>query len=716
MKQVLQHVRSGELEIVEVPEPTCRWGGLLVRNEASLISAGTERMVIEFAGKSLLGKARERPDLVRQVVDKVRKDGLGPTMATVKSRLDQPIALGYSCAGVVEQVGRGAEGFSVGDRVACAGMGYASHADVVWVPKNLVTRVPDGVSIQDAAYVTVGAIALQGVRIAEARLGECIAVIGLGLLGQITVQILKANGCRVIGIDLDPEKVELAKRLGADAAMVRGPETVAAVERFSGGFGADAVIVTAAADSNDPIELAGELCRDRGIVSMVGAVRMDIPRKVFFEKELQLRLSRSYGPGRYDPAYEEGGADYPIGYVRWTEGRNMEEFLRLVSTGQVTPSRMTTHDFPIQDAERAYQIVTGEKREPFLGILLSYPVREARERITFQTLRPPQRSGKVRVGFIGAGQFARSVLLPRLSSGGEAEMVGVATATGVSGRATADKFGFQYCTTDMERLLGDPSVEAVFIATRHASHARLAARALAAGKSVFVEKPLAIDEEGLQEVLDALSTSGGLLTVGFNRRFSPLVTEIRDALRDAGPLSLTYRINSGDIPADSWIHDAAEGGGRIIGEVCHFVDLLDHIVGARPIEVFAYGLGGMTAPLHDTVTIVLRYPDGSIGNINYFSTGDRSHPKEQLEVFGGGGIAILDDFRRLLVTRGGKKKQTRRISQDKGFDQEIAGFLAAVRGAAPPPIALESLVATTRACFAIEESLRSGQPVRVDGL
>lgn len=713
MKQVLQHVRSGKLELAEVPEPAPRSSGVVVRNAASLISAGTEKMIIDFAGKSLLGKARERPDLVRQVVDKVRKDGLGPTMQTVMSRLDQPMPLGYSCAGVVESAGRGAPEFQPGDRVACAGMGYASHAAAVFVPRNLTVAIPEGVSFEDASYVTLGAIALQGVRVAGPRLGETVAVIGLGLLGQLTVQILRAAGCRVVGIDLDPSKVALARELGAELALLRSDDVHGALEAFTGGVGADSVIVTAAADSNDPIELAGELCRDRGIVSMVGAVRMDVPRKVYYDKELELRLSRSYGPGRYDPEYEEGGRDYPIGYVRWTERRNMQEFLRLVSTGQVTPSRLTSHRFDLGEAEKAYAIVTGEDKQPFLGVILTYPQNAPAGGRTVQLRPAAPKSGKIGLGVIGAGNFAKAVLLPRIAKAG-VEMVGVATATGASAKTTGDKFGFGYATTDMDRLLADPAVHAVVIATRHGTHAGFAARALRAGKAVFVEKPLALDEEGLREVLAAQRETGGVLAVGFNRRFSPLVEQMKQAFAPGAPLAMTYRVNAGPIPANSWIHDPEQGGGRIIGEVCHFVDLVQHVAGDEVVEVFAINAGGYASGLHDVVTVSLRMRGGSIASVNYFSSGDKSYPKERLEVFGGGAIAVLDDFRELTISRDGKRKSVKKLSQDKGFDEEIAAFVAAVKSGATHPIPLASLVATTRATFAMEESLRTGQPVAVD--
>ncbi len=709
MKQVLQNVRSKTPDIVDVPEPAPRGGGVLVRNQASLISAGTEKMVIDFAGKSMLGKARERPDLVRQVMDKVKREGVAATARTVMSRLDQPIPLGYSCAGIVESVGRGAEEFQPGDRVACAGMGYASHAEVVHVPKNLTVRIPEGVSFEDASYVTLGAIALQGVRVADVRLGENVAVIGLGLLGQLSVQLLKAAGCRVMGIDLDPAKVALALEMGAEAAIVRTEDVRGAVDAFTRGVGVDAVVIAAATDSNDPTELAGDICRERGRVSMVGAVKMDVPRKVYYEKELELRLSRSYGPGRYDPEYEERGHDYPIGYVRWTERRNMEEFLRLVAAGQVTPARLTTHRFPIDRADEAYTVIGGEAG-PFSGVVLTYPQQAGAPRRTVVLKPGAGAPGKTGVGFIGAGNFARAVLLPAFQRAG-AELVGIATATGMNARTAGDKFGFRYCTTEMQEVLADPSIHAVVIATRHDSHARFAAQALRAGKAVFVEKPLAIDEEGLAEVLQAQAETGAPLAVGFNRRWSALAAELRQAFAGA-PVSIQCRVNAGPIPAGSWIHHPDEGGGRIIGEVCHFVDTAAYLAGSDVVEVFAWAVAGPEGALHDTLTASLRFANGSIASIGYFATGDKSFPKERIEVFGGGAVGVLDDWRTLAISRDGRAKNTRKLSQDKGFDAEVAAFLEGAReGTMPVPLA--SLAATTRATFALEESLRTGRPVAV---
>lgn len=711
MKQVLQNFRSGELKVDEVPETVVKDGGILVRNLASLVSAGTERMVVDLARKSLLGKARQRPDLVRQVIAKARRDGLLSTFRAVEARLDAPIALGYSCAGLVREVGKGAEGFRVGDRVACAGMNYASHAETVCVPTNLAVGIPDNVPFDEAAFVTLGAIALQGIRTAEVKLGETLAVIGLGLVGQLTMQMLKAAGCRVIGIDLDPVKVQLARSLGADVAVARGDNVEEAVARLTDGFGVDAVIITAAAETNDPIELAGAIARDRAVISMVGAVGMDVPRKVYFEKELQLRLSRSYGPGRYDPQYEEAGIDYPIGYVRWTEQRNMQEFLRLVGAGSVKIEPLITHRIPIEEAARAYEMISGKGQQPYLGILLTYPPQEsAQSRVVSLRQGAARRPviGALRLGVIGAGNFAKTVLLPRLAKLSDVHLTALATATGRNAKAIGEQYRFSWCTTDSGQLIGSSEVDAVVIATRHDTHAPMTAQAVAAGKAVFVEKPLAIDRDGLDEVSAAVGEFKGRVMVGFNRRFSPLSVSLKRCFEGVSPLAISYRVNAGAIPMVSWIQNA-EGGGRIVGEVCHFVDYLQYLTDAMPVEVYA----SANSAGADTLAIIVRMSDGSVGNINYFATGDRGLAKERIEVFGGGRAAILDDFRTLEAWQDGRRHVTRSSRQEKGFDEELKVFLTAARSGGEMPIAWSSLVATTLATLRIADSLGSGRPEAV---
>jgi predicted dehydrogenase/threonine dehydrogenase-like Zn-dependent dehydrogenase len=707
MKQVLQNFRTGKLEVADVPETIGRKGGVLVLNVASLISAGTEKMAIGLAQKSLVGKAKERPDLVRQVWQKLKRDGLVSTFNTVSAKLDAPLALGYSCAGTVCEVGEGADEFQVGARVACAGMNYASHAETVYVPKNLTVKIPEPVSFEEAAFVTLGAIALQGVRTSEAKLGECVAVIGLGILGLLTVQILKAAGCRVIGIDFENNKLDLARSLGADHVVLRGADVEYAVREMTAGGGADAIIITAAADTNDPLELAGEIARDRAIVSMVGAVKMDLPRKPYYEKELQLRLSRSYGPGRYDAQYEEQGMDYPLGYVRWTERRNMQEFLRLISVKAVNVTQLISHRFPIQQAEAAYDIITGKKKEPYLGVVLTYE--EAQKRAhTISLMQPIKAQPQIRLAVIGAGNFAKSVLLPRLAKDKDIQLLGIATATGRSAKTVGEQYGFATCTTDYRELLQDERVNAVLIATRHDSHARMTTEALAAGKIVYVEKPLSVDEAGLHKISEAVVINGERVFVGFNRRFSALAAQMKNVFADVPVLAISYRVNAGTIPRESWIQQA-EGGGRIVGEVCHFVDLMQFLTEAEPTEVFAYA----SAAGKDTLSIAIKFDNGSVGNINYFATGDRGLAKERVEVFGGGRTAILDDFRLLEVWRDGKRTVAKRLTQDKGFDQSLSSFAQAVKHGSAMPISYRSLALTTLATLCIEEALRKGKPVTV---
>ena len=717
MKQVIQHFRSGELRVEDVPETICQPGGILVDNLASLISAGTEKMAIELARRSLAGKARARPDLVRQVLRKLRRDGPASTFRTVRAKLETPLALGYSCAGVVREVGRGVDEFRVGDRVACAGMNYASHAETVFIPRNLAVKIPDGLDVESASFVTLGAIALQGVRTAEVRLGESVAVIGLGLLGQLTIQILRAAGCRVIGIDLDAARIELARELGAELALARNDDVAGRVARSTGGRGVDAVIITAAAAGNDPVELAAEIARDRAIVAVVGAVGLNIPRKPYYEKELQLRTSRSYGPGRYDRQYEELGIDYPIGYVRWTERRNMEEFLRLAGSGAVNVARLISHRFPIEEAAAAYELITRGGGEGYLGVVLRYATSGE------QAVRAGSATGKaigegqasaqcarerIGLGVIGAGNFARSVLLPRLRAERRFELMAVATATGRNASAIGKQYGFATTTTDYREVIGHPGIDAVVIATRHDSHARLAAAAVRAGKAVFVEKPLAIDEAGLADLEMAVAETRGRVVVGFNRRHSPLAIEMKCHFNGAGPLVVGYRVNAGAISRESWIH-GEEGGGRIIGECCHFIDLVQFLTSSDPVEVQA--MRHPDGP--DTFSASLRFSDGSICTLGYFANGDPGLGKERIEVFADGRAAILDDFQRLETWQNGRRRRSRRLSQDKGFDAEIEAFLVALRDGGPMPISWSGQVTTTRATFAIEESLRTGEVVRL---
>ena len=741
MKQILQSNRTGELWLAEVPVPACRAGGVLVRTRCSVVSAGTEKMSLDFARKSLLAKARARPEQVRQVLKKARREGVKPTLEKVFAKLDEPVSLGYSAAGDVVEVGCETINLKPGDRVAVAGGGYATHAEFNFVPRNLCVRIPEGVSYADAAFATIGAIALQGVRQAQPLLGERIVVIGLGLLGLLTLQILKANGCAVLGVDLDEERVALAGKLGADVAMSSSHEN--ACKAFTGGYGADAVIITAATRGNQPIESAAEMLRHKGRVIVVGLVGMNVPRDAFYHKELDLRLSMSYGPGRYDPAYEEGGKDYPFSYVRFTEQRNLESFLYLVQQGKVTPSALVTHCIPFDDALNAYALLEGKLPKnsaldsKYLGILLDYPEDAPLERTvrhyygsakakygdTLRKVSPYFAKGSGRkdvgVGFIGAGNFARSVLLPHLTKLDGIKLTGVCASTGKSAQQTAERFKFALATTDPAELLAKDDTHAVFIATRHASHATLVSAALLAGKHVFVEKPLCIEEVELDDIEQALESarSSGYepcLMVGFNRRFSHHAHALQAVFKDrSDPMVVSYRINAGAIPFDSWIQDPHEGGGRIIGEGCHFVDFCTYLTGSQPMTVMANSISSdrRNVVAKDTVVITIQYAHGSLATIQYLAEGHKDLPKERCEVFADGKSAVMEDFRSTKFYGDGKNIRGR---QAKGFTEELRVFLEVCRNGGAWPISWQSLVSTHRVCFAAMRSLNTGKMVNVD--
>ena len=717
MKQVLQNNKTGQMSVTDVPTPIVQRGRVLVRAAASLISAGTERMAVDEGKKSLIERARERPELVKQVIEKARNEGFVKTFNAVRSKLGSSTALGYSASGIVVDVGEDVTEFRVGDRIACAGAGYASHAEVLSVPKNLCVRLPDEVSFEAGAFGTLGAIALQGVRLAEPTLGECVVVIGLGLLGQITVQLLKANGCRVFGIDLDPARVESALALGADGAAVSDENVKRAVLDWSRGRGADAVLITAATQSDQPVELAGEISRLKGRVVAVGMVGLNIPRNLYFKRELALMVSMSYGPGRYDPEYEERGHDYPFAYVRWTENRNIEAFLDLVSVGRMNVERLISHRLSIEEGERAYQLIAGETKEPYLGIILRYDTeRELERRIEVRSAKASTgKASAVRVGMIGAGVYAQAMILPFYKAEG-VDFRAITTASGVTARDIALKYGFGYCAGSADDVLDDAEVNLVVVATRHDLHAELARRALLNGKNVFVEKPLALNEDELESVLDAATNSDGRLMVGFNRRFSPLARVGREffAARQA-PLSISYRINAGRIPKSHWLQDPREGGGRIIGEVCHFIDLMHFLTGALTTRVYAESIASRNQEMvdEDNVLITLRFADGSNGSIAYLSEGDKALPKERVEIFCAGKSFVLDDFRGATGYRNGREEITKPRQQDKGQADEASIVCATVLEGRPAPIALDDLATTTRATFRIRESLRTGQPMNV---
>ncbi len=703
MKQLLQNVSTGEITVEEVPAPVKGPASLLVATSFSLISAGTERAVLEIGRASVIGKARARPELARRVIESARTEGLATTYAKVRGRLAEPNALGYSLAGVVIEACPDAPA-APGELVACAGAGLASHAELVSVPRTLCARVPEGVPPEDAAYATVAAIALHGVRLADVRLGDVVAVVGLGLVGQLAAEMLRAAGCVVLGCDPDERRVQLARDTGTFAST--DPRDLEAeVRRVSSRRGADGVLVTAASRSAEPLGTATLVARERATVVIVGDVPVQSPRAPLFAKELKLLVSRSYGPGRYDPVYEEKGIDYPSSYVRWTEGRNLQEVLRLMASGALRPSRLTTHVFDLVDGPAAYGQLQSD--EPSLGILLRYPGLQAGNgravalgRTATRRLHVPRRQ-RVRVGVVGAGTFARSVLMPQIAR--RADIVAVATATGVSARASANRFGAALASTDANAVLEHPEVDAVLIATRHDSHSEYAARALRAGKHVFVEKPLALDPLGLQEVEQAALQAEGVLMVGFNRRFAPLARRLRAELCGRGPLLITYRVNAGRLPRGHWTHDPEVGGGRIVGEVCHFVDFLMFLTGCAPSGVDAAAIGGGSEPREDSLAATLRFPDGSIAVIVYSALGDPGLPKERVEVLGEAGAAVIDDFRELRIYRGGREEQ---ISgkRDKGHGAEIDVYIAACReGHQPWPV--EDMAAAMRATFAVRDAV-----------
>lgn len=720
LRQVIQHQKSGEIVIEELPTPVLRGSGVLVRNAFSLISAGTERSSVATAQASMLGKARSRPDLVRQVLDNVKRDGLAATIEKVQNRLDAWKELGYSCAGVV--VESSCDEFTVGDRVACGGVGYASHAEVVYVPKNLAVKVPGEVSLEEAAFTTVASIAMQGVRQADVRVGERVVVTGLGLIGLITAQILKASGCAVMGLDVSERNFQLARHLGCDECAIGDFNSVAKVEAFTRGHGADAVIITAATKSSEPVELAMQYARKRGRVVVVGAVGMEIPRSPFYEKEIDFRISCSYGPGRYDSEYEEKGNDYPVGHVRWTENRNMESALDLMAAHRLDVKPLITHTFPVEDALSAYDIITGKVVASYLGILISYP--ETRDEAAMLTRRrvekaaPATRSeGEPVLGVIGAGLHTQGYLLPPLKKLG-ARLEIVATSKPVNANAAAKKFGFAACATDASEVIADPKVNTVIIGTRHDSHGRYVLDALRAGKHVFVEKPLTISEEELEEIVALYrfaAEQGGapVLMVGHNRRFSPAMRAIREHFSGvAEPLIANYRVNAGFIPRNSWVQDSAQGG-RILGEVGHFVDSLQYITGGTPVSVYAIAPVDVARRYNnDNVSVEIAFDNGSVGHITYVANGAPAMPKEHVEVFGGCRAASMTNFQQ-GVFYSGRSSATKKFGGDKGHSAEMHAFLESVR-TGKLPVSFESVIATTRVTFAIHESLRSGNKIYIN--
>ena len=712
MRALLTDRKSGEVSTYDIPAPELRPGGLLVRTEYSAISAGTERSTLALSSKSLLAKAKARPDLVKQVLEYARQNGLKAAYDKVHAKLDTLTTLGYSCAGEVISVGDGVHEFCPGDRVACGGGSYANHAEINFVPRNLAVHIPLQVSTLAASVTTIGAIALQGFRQANLHIGETVAVIGAGLVGVLTIQIARAAGCRVVAIDLSPRRVECAAEFGAHVAIVANdPALVSNIKEFSR-YGVDAAILTAATPSSEPAEMAARILRDRGRIIVVGDVGMGVSRSNMYAKELSLALSRSYGPGRYDPQYEEGGIDYPIGYIRWTERRNMEAFLDLLATGQIDVTPLLKHRYAIDQGARAY----ADLKNGLHTAILEYSGAStmSKKKVAAVVVGRPHFEGEVRVGCVGAGSFAASVIFPNLKSIKNVRLQSVSTISGASAVSAQRAFKFETVQQPSE-LLDDPNVDSAFILTRHDTHASLVAQAMRAGKSVFVEKPLAVDSEELAQLQELYAAQkcaghGPFVMVGFNRRFAPFTEKIRQFFAGRRePMLIHARVNAGYIPHDHWIHTA---GGRIVGEFCHFVDWAISVIGSPIYSVAATGLPDGTQYRSDNIAVTLKFADGSVANLLYLANGDRSVPKEFFEVFCQGMIARLHDFRTLELARNGGVQKFK-SAQDKGHRRELQLTIDAIRSGKPSPIPFEELVEVTQTTFLVQRALATGEVIRL---
>ena len=695
MKQVLQNLGTGETLLAEVPAPGISSGQVLVQTCATLVSLGTERMLIDFGKASAIEKARQQPDKVKQVLQKIKTDGLFQTIDAVKSKLDQPLGLGYCHSGVVVGVGRGVEGFQVGDLVATNGQ----HAEFVTVSQNLCARVPEGVAPEEAAFTPLAAIALQGIRLIEPTLGESVVVTGLGLIGLMTVQLLRASGCRVLGIDFDTAKCRLAREMGAETVdLSEGEDALVAADAFSRGRGVDAVIITASTKSNEPVTQAANMCRKRGRIVLVGVVGLELSRADFYEKELSFQVSCSYGPGRYEDSFEGKGMDYPIGFVRWTEQRNFEAVLDMMASGALDVKPLISHRYSIDDALEAYTQISNPNT---LGIVIQYAERAEPPKRSVALPVQTRSSERAVVAVIGAGNYAEATLLPALKEAG-ARLKTIVSKTGVTGTHLGKKFGFEHSTTDIEAVLKDPDINAIIITTQHNTHAKLVIDGLGAGKHVFVEKPLCLTEEELQLIEEAVAASSPMVMVGFNRRFAPQIVKMKqllDGLR--APKAMIMTVNAGELPASHWTQDPERGGGRMIGEGCHFIDLLRFLAGAPIVSVAAMGLENGTQRPDENMSVTLRFEDGSIGTVHYLANGHKGYPKERLEVFAGGRILHLDNFRK-LTGYGWKAFSSLNLrQQDKGHAGELKAFVDAVKAGGPSPIPFEETCEVTRVTFAV---------------
>ncbi len=704
MEQLTQKLGSGEMQIQELPIPQLQNGMILVKNHYSLISAGTEGSTVKAARKSLLGKAKERPQQVKQVFEVLKKQGLVQTYRAVVKKLDAYSPLGYSCAGEVIEVADDVRGFKVGDKVACAGAGYANHAEVVSVPVNLCVKLPDDADLSQACYNTLGAIALQGVRQADLRLGETCAVIGLGLIGQLACLQLKASGVRVIGIDVSKAAVDMAATHCADMALTRDtPGINDKISEFTDGLGVDAVIIAAATRSLDPVNFAGAICRKKGSIVVLGAVPTGFDREpYYYKKELTLKMSCSYGPGRYDMSYEEKGQDYPAAYVRWTEKRNMEAFQQLLYSGKIDVSYLTTHNFKFEDAPRAYDIVVN-RNEPFLGMVLHYD-KEKEHKKEAVHVGKMQEIKKVNIGFIGAGSYAQGNLLPNLPTEKEVGRIGVMTNSGTTSKRVAEKYHFDFCTSDEKEILENDDINTLFIATPHDTHAYYVIEGLKKNKNVYVEKPLCLTMDELVEIESLCAEAKRGVMIGFNRRFSPFAMLLKKKM-GSGRMSMLYRVNAGTIPADSWIHDREIGGGRIVGEVCHFIDFMTFMCGSKPCKVSA---SVMEDPqrLDDTVNITVDFENGSSGVVAYYANGSKALAKEYVEIYSSGTTGIIYDFKKCEIFGRGVEKH-RLTSQDKGQKNMMNIFFSSLK-TGKLPITQEEIFSVTKATFAALKSIQEG--------
>ncbi|MBK9128566.1 MAG: bi-domain-containing oxidoreductase [Phycisphaerales bacterium] len=711
MKQVLQHLRTGQIELAELPAPLVRPGHLLLQSTHTLISAGTERMLVEFGRAGLLAKARSQPDKVKQVLDKIRTDGLLPTLEAVFSRLDEPLPLGYCHVGRVLEVGAGVSGYQVGDLVASNG----PHAEIALVPTNLCAKVPAGVDPAQAAFTVLASIALQGQRLIEPTFGERVAVFGLGLIGLVAVQLLRANGCEVLGIDVNPQRLRLAEQFGATVAPGgAGGDPVAAAMAFSNARGVDAVLVTASAKTDEIMHQSAQMCRQRGRIVLVGVVGLNLRRDDFYNKELTFQVSCSYGPGRYDEQYEQAGRDYPFGFVRWTEQRNFEAILAAMQRGHLDVSPLITHRLPHAEAARAYDLISDDPSA--LGVVLEYPQQVERSPIVVVRHDAPAGPTGGRLGVIGAGNFSKMTMMPALKRIG-ADVEYVCDLNAPAARHLATKFNAGRAVTDASLVFNDPAIDAILIAVGHNLHARFVCQALEAGKHAFVEKPLAMNLEELRQVLDAAARRPDRhIMVGFNRRFAPHIVRLRELLAGRSePLTMIFTANAGFIPPDHWTQDLARGGGRIIGEACHYIDLLVHLTGSRVRTVAAQMVGERGfATRTDKMSITLGFEDGSLGVVNYFANGSKAYPKELMEVFSQGRVFRLDNFRKLTGYGAANFSSMSLMRLDKGHQAEFAAFVERITKGGPPLIPLGELVNVTLASLAAMTSAAEERTINLD--